>query len=176
MLAKKLIILTLLLCLFISCADENTDPSPDNTSVNTQNQNAANESDIQALLGLLNAARTQGSTCNGTPMPAVPAFSNNAQLNAAALSHCIDMRDNVQGLSHTGSNGSNAGQRIEAQGYSWSAWGENIALGQTSEQEVFNSWMSSTQGHCENIMNGNFTEIGIARVGNYWTLVLARPQ
>lgn len=175
MITKKLLIPILIISLVFACSSDNGDPAPDNTLVNDSSQNANNEADINALLALLNSARTNGATCNGTPIASVSAFTSNAQLNAAALNHTLDMRDNIKGLSHTGSNGSNAGQRITTEGYSWTSWGENIALGQTSEQEVFDSWMSSTQGHCENIMNGNFTEVGIARVGNYWTLVLARP-
>ncbi|MFD1067277.1 CAP domain-containing protein [Oceanobacillus locisalsi] len=48
--------------------------------------------------------------------------------------------------------------------------GENIAQGQQSPEEVVDAWMNS-EGHRENIMNGDFTHIGIGHVedGNYWT-------
>ena len=32
-------------------------------------------------------------------------------------------------MTHTGSDGSDAGQRISREGYRWSAWGENVAMG-----------------------------------------------
>ncbi|PLT34988.1 CAP domain-containing protein [Bacillus sp. V5-8f] len=55
-------------------------------------------------------------------------------------------------------------------GISYSYAGENIAMGQKSPQEVVQAWMNS-QGHRENIMNPNFTHIGVGHVasGNYWT-------
>ncbi|MDQ0217927.1 sporulation protein [Peribacillus cavernae] len=55
-------------------------------------------------------------------------------------------------------------------GISYSHAGENIAMGQKSPQEVVQGWMNS-QGHRENIMNANFTHIGVGHVasGDYWT-------
>ncbi len=58
-------------------------------------------------------------------------------------------------FSHTGLNGSTAGQRITAAGYTWSAYGENIANGYSSEQAVINGWLGS-EGHCKNIMSAEF--------------------
>ncbi|MBD1383308.1 CAP domain-containing protein [Metabacillus arenae] len=48
--------------------------------------------------------------------------------------------------------------------------GENIAMGQQSPEEVVNAWMNS-EGHRKNIMNSEFTHIGVGHVaeGNYWT-------
>jgi uncharacterized protein YkwD len=71
-------------------------------------------------------------------------------------------------FSHTGLDGSNAGQRITLAGYTWAAYGENIAMGYSSEQAVMNGWLNS-EGHCRNIMNGKFKEMGAGRDGNYWT-------
>lgn len=49
--------------------------------------------------------------------------------------------------------------------------GENIAWGQTSPSGVMNSWMNSS-GHRANILNSNYTTIGIGAVEingeNYW--------
>lgn len=55
-------------------------------------------------------------------------------------------------------------------GISYHTAGENIAKGQRSPEEVVNAWMNS-QGHRENILNGNFTHIGVGYVeqGNVWT-------
>ncbi|MEH7453636.1 CAP domain-containing protein [Gottfriedia acidiceleris] len=46
--------------------------------------------------------------------------------------------------------------------------GENIAHGQTTANEVMTDWMNST-GHRTNIMSPNFKQIGIGKVGTYWT-------
>ena len=59
--------------------------------------------------------------------------------------------------------------------------GENIAYGPKSAEEVVQGWLSSP-GHCENIMDPRFAEMGIAyapgrasRRGLYWVQVLADP-
>ncbi|SEQ85290.1 uncharacterized protein, YkwD family [Virgibacillus subterraneus] len=55
-------------------------------------------------------------------------------------------------------------------GISYQTAGENIAKGQRTPQEVVNGWMNS-EGHRKNIMNSDFTHIGVGYVeqGNYWT-------
>ncbi|NAO99153.1 hypothetical protein FRY77_24525 [Halomonas sp. MG34] len=55
-------------------------------------------------------------------------------------------------------------------GISYSTAGENIAKGQRTPEEVVNAWMNS-EGHRANIMNANFTHIGVGYVeqGNHWT-------
>lgn len=55
-------------------------------------------------------------------------------------------------------------------GISYNTAGENIAMGQRSPEEVVQAWMNS-EGHRKNILNGNFTQIGVGYVedGNYWT-------
>jgi uncharacterized protein YkwD len=46
--------------------------------------------------------------------------------------------------------------------------GENIAHGQTTAKEVMTDWMNSP-GHRANIMNANFKQLGVGKVGTYWT-------
>ncbi|MBO5743328.1 MAG: SafA/ExsA family spore coat assembly protein [Clostridia bacterium] len=55
-------------------------------------------------------------------------------------------------------------------GISYRSAGENIAKGQTTPQKVVTAWMNS-QGHRANILNKNYTHIGVGYVasGNYWT-------
>ncbi|MCM3594620.1 CAP domain-containing protein [Metabacillus idriensis] len=55
-------------------------------------------------------------------------------------------------------------------GVEYTTAGENIAKGQASPEEVVQAWMNS-EGHRKNIMNGDFTHIGVGHVaeGNYWT-------
>jgi uncharacterized protein YkwD len=45
--------------------------------------------------------------------------------------------------------------------------GENIAFGQESIAEVMAGWFKS-EGHCKNLMNPGFKEIGVAQYNNYW--------
>ena len=57
---------------------------------------------------------------------------------------------------------------------------ENVASGQRSAKEVVEGWMNS-EGHRANILQGNYTEIGIgvAKAANgalYYTQVFAKPR
>jgi hypothetical protein len=60
----------------------------------------------------------------------------------------------------TDPSGGNPQTRMDAAGYSGVTWGENIAKGQSTPAEVVAGWMDS-DGHCANIMNPMFTEIGV---------------
>lgn len=124
---------------------------------------------IDVMLGLVNGARAKGCTCGTTVMPPVPALTWNELLAKAAYDHSVDMKTNNY-FSHTSISQTKPGDRIKAVGYKWSTYGENIAMGQTTEQIVMNSWLKS-EGHCKNIMNKNFKDIGVGRSGNYWTQV-----
>ena len=81
-------------------------------------------------------------------------------------------------FSHTTPKGVNFADRLTAEGYSWSAAGENIASGQGSVAEVMQGWFGS-EGHCRNIMQPVFTEVAVACVspqggGGYWAMELGR--
>jgi uncharacterized protein YkwD len=49
-----------------------------------------------------------------------------------------------------------------------------VAQGQTSADQVFNSWMNSS-GHRANILNKSYTEYSACRTQNFWTQVFAAP-
>jgi uncharacterized protein YkwD len=64
-------------------------------------------------------------------------------------------------------------QRITDCGYHGNGWGENIAWGYTTPQDVMNAWLNSA-GHKANIENPNFHVIGIGVAVSsggkfYWT-------
>ena len=85
-----------------------------------------------------------------------------------------------QTMTHTGSNGSNAGQRMEAQGFAWSTWAENVAAGQVDCPSVMSAWMGSA-GHRANILNPAMTSIGIGAASGangviYWTMDVAAAR
>ena len=101
----------------------------------------------------------------------------NTALSAAAQAHSL-YQANIGTITHTGSASTNPGQRIASAGYSASTWGENVASGYPTASAVIDGWMNS-QGHRDNILNANFTEIGLAAVTGangiiYWTMDLAR--
>jgi len=119
------------------------------------------------LLELINDARKKGCNCGDAHYGPAPALTWNDQLEKAAFLHSDDMFQKRY-FSHTGSDGSGTGERIMNAGYNWRFFGENIALGYKTEKEVVDGWLSSP-GHCKNIMNKNYKEMGVARVGDYWT-------
>jgi uncharacterized YkwD family protein len=59
---------------------------------------------------------------------------------------------------------------MNSYGISYNTAAENIAQGQRSPAEVMDAWMNS-QGHRANIMNGSFTEIGVAYYNGSWVQV-----
>jgi len=98
----------------------------------------------------------------------------NTKLNYAAQKHAQWMMDNNT-LSHEWENWSLAHQRIEAEWYQWMTVGENVAMWATSANHVIELRMDSP-GHKTNILNEDFTEIGVAQAGNYWIQVFASPK
>jgi|SRR5690606_33170048 len=139
--------------------------TPDNDTETTGNYNV----DKTVLLQLVNDVRKTGCNCGSTAMPPVNAVSWNDLLAKAAYDHSADM--NAQDyFSHTGADGSSPGTRITATGYRWRSYGENIAKGYSNENAVMQGWLNS-EGHCKNIMNASFKEMGAGRDGAYWTQV-----
>ncbi|KLV04138.1 hypothetical protein ABT56_16150 [Photobacterium aquae] len=153
----------------------------DNTNTNNGDDEVLvpGETFAEKMLFAVNQARKQQQNCGGEIMPAVPALTWNTQLEDAAQLHSIDMA-NTQNMSHTGSDGSDAGERISRTGYQYSSWAENVAYGQADIDAVMTAWMNSP-GHCKNIMSSSVTEMGAGMdMGNnnrnYWTQVFARPR
>lgn len=126
------------------------------------------------MLNLINTYRSAGGTCGTVKMPSVAKLIWNDKLGLAANKHTTDMASNNY-FSHTSKDGRSMSERINAEGYIGSALGENTAMGQTTEIQVMESWINSP-GHCANIMNGSYTEIGFARARNYWTQNFGRSK
>jgi uncharacterized protein YkwD len=146
--------------LFLSSCQK-TDVSNDNTDTGVSSVNKT------VLLQLVNDTRQRGCNCGPTYMPPVGVVIWNNQLGTSAQMHSNDMLTNNY-FSHTGLDGSSPGDRIRLAGYNWRKYGENIAKGYSSEQEVINAWILS-EDHCRNIMDPDFREMGVARAGVYWT-------
>ena len=165
MLGRRLLLICCVSLYLVSCQKENGyDSNPAVTNPPGTSSGTVNKS---TLLQLVNNVRQLGCTCGSVVMPPVAAVTWNDQLATAAFNHSNEMNSNNY-LSHTGLNGSTAGDRITAAGYSWKAYGENIAKGYSSEQAVMDGWLKS-EDHCKNIMSALFREMGVARVGTHWT-------
>ena len=99
-------------------------------------------------------------------------LSLNDNLGAAADAHSRDMAKKDY-FRH-----SNTKQLIERHGYNnWKTYGENIAAGQETAEQVFKAWQKSNP-HDKNMRDKSFTDIGIGRAhakrskyGWYWTTI-----
>ncbi|MEL6544705.1 MAG: CAP domain-containing protein, partial [Myxococcota bacterium] len=78
----------------------------------------------------------------------------------AARNHSLDMAANSYFAHNNPVTNEGAGARIDRTGYSWSLVAENIAVGQSSPQQVVSSWMGSF-GHCTNILEPSYVELGV---------------
>lgn len=136
-----------------------------------------------AALARVNAVRAAGANCHSDGVFAsAAALTWNAKLTDAASAHSVDMSAKNY-FSHTSADGRTMVARIDATGYPWSGLGENIAAGYVGIDSVMNGWVAS-DGHCANLMNPTFTEVGLACVpgtssstyNTYWTMDLGRPK
>jgi uncharacterized protein YkwD len=113
-----------------------------------------------------NAARKEAGlpplTIDDTLMKAARQHSEN-MAKQGKLDHVLD--------------GKGPRERLVDLGLSPSATGENCAQGQTAAADAMASWMSS-DGHRGNILNPQFTHIGVAKAdgpnGPYWTQIFIR--
>jgi uncharacterized protein YkwD len=133
------------------------------------------------VLELVNAARAEVRKCGRQTFAPASALKPSTVLASAAAAHARDMAEHAE-LTHTGSDGSKPADRITRAGYEWRASGENVAAGQRDADAVVAAWLESP-GHCANIMEPNFTEMGVAFVqvpganpGIYWAQSFARPR
>lgn len=106
------------------------------------------------------------------------ALTVNTKLANVAETKAADLRDENY-FSHTSPIYGSPFDMMKQFGISYTAAGENIAKGQRTPEEVMNGWMNS-QGHRENILNANFTEIGVGYVTDsngtgYWVQEFIRP-
>lgn len=126
------------------------------------------------VVRLFNERRAAGATCGiYGEFAAASALTMHTNVQQAARCHSVDMWENTT-MSHTGSDGSSLGQRLNREGYSgWSAAAENVARGQSTPEAVVTAWMRS-DGHCRNIMNASYRDVGIGFVNRYWTAKFGR--
>lgn len=137
--------------------------APDNgTEQNPEdNNNGTSQGDFASqVVALVNVERAKHG---------LSALKVDAKVQQAAL---VRAKESAQSFSHTRPNGSSFSTALTEAGVSYRRAGENIAYGQSTPQQVMNAWMNSS-GHRANILNGNFTTIGVGyTVINgtaYWT-------
>ncbi|HWL25458.1 MAG TPA: SafA/ExsA family spore coat assembly protein [Ureibacillus sp.] len=114
----------------------------------------------QEVLRLVNVERAKAG---------LPALKNDWELARVAEDKSEDMA-NKGYFNHTSPTYGSPFDMMKAYGIKYTAAGENIAKGQKSPQEVVTAWMNSA-GHRANILNANFTHMGVGYVanGNVWT-------
>lgn len=96
----------------------------------------------------------------------------NAQLNKTATLKSQDMAK-LGYFDHNSPTYGSPFDMMKKYGISYRTAGENIAMGQTTPEQVMNGWMNSP-GHRANILRASFTQIGVGVAKNssgrlYWT-------
>lgn len=125
--------------------------TPDNgTEQNPEdNNNGTSQGDFASqVVALVNAERTKQG---------LSALTIDTKVQQAAL---VRAKESAQSFSHTRPNGSSFSTALTEAGVSYRTAGENIAYGQSTPQQVMNAWMNSS-GHRANILNANYTTIGV---------------
>lgn len=90
----------------------------------------------------------------------IPLLTVNPTLEETARRKALDMASRGY-FAHVSPDGKNPWYWFSETGYRFSYAGENLAVNFTDSIDVERAWMNSP-GHRANILNGNFTEIGIA--------------
>lgn len=132
-------------------------------------------------LMLVNDARARGTRCGRRQFAPAPSLSLSGTLAGVAFGHAADMAAHNY-FEHQDLAGHTPADRVRAVGYQEKLVGENIAYGPQTVEEAVRGWLDSP-GHCENLMDARFAEMGVAsapgrrgRHGLYWVQVLAAPR
>lgn len=108
-----------------------------------------------SLVGILEATNAERAKLAALPLSANPILHQiaNARLNSMFAD---------QYFSHDAPDGTTFVDLIKDAGYRYSLIGENLAMGDfTTSDSIVTAWMNSP-GHRANMLNSNYTEIGIA--------------
>lgn len=146
----------------IQIPEKQTTPSTNSNEQSTEQTTTVLEWE-QQVVDLVNEERAKVGL---SPLQLDTALSNVARYKSA------DMRDK-QYFSHQSPTYGSPFEMMDQFGIEYQYAGENIAAGQVSPEAVMEAWMNS-QGHRENILNPNYTHIGVGYVSggsyqHYWT-------
>ncbi|WP_078596798.1 CAP domain-containing protein [Evansella clarkii] len=111
--------------------------------------------------------------------------SHRANNGLSPLQHRADLKNvahrkaedmiNSDYFSHNSPNYGSPFDMMRTYGISYSAAAENIAKGQTTPEQVMNSWMNSP-GHRQNILNGQFDSIGVGFYQGAWVQLFIKAR
>jgi uncharacterized protein YkwD len=152
---------------------------------------AGNPEFDKQVLNLTNQARARNWDCVTKRFPPsskikLAALERNVVLDRAARAQSAGMALSRYFDHQSSLDSSHPADRVSATDYPWHMVGENIAAGQPTPAVVVDAWLRSP-GHCKNIMNPDYTQIGLsfvqrpsssneAQARNFWTQVFARPD
>jgi len=189
---KKILLSSVTLFIFGACGSSK-EQHINNTSLDIP---SISSSFKNSYLNVINSVRSRNQTCGSKGyFPATTDLHWSEKLYGAAYEHSNDMAT-TNTFSHNGSgevsdrvgrengNISSSRERINAYGYHWVRYAENIGAGtdiDTIEKSV--AQLLASDGHCANIMNPRLSEVGIAMVKNsnsqyryYWTQSFGTPK
>lgn len=140
---------------------ETTPPSEDANTPENKPEADKELTFAEQVVELVNQERTKAG---------LNAVTLDQNIASAAL---VRAKEIETSFSHTRPNGSKFSTALTEQGVTFKGTGENIAWGQKSPEAVMQAWMNS-EGHRANILNKNFTKIGVgyyqnAAGRNFWT-------
>lgn len=104
----------------------------------------------------------------------LPPLTHRADLKNVAQKKAIDMI-NSNYFSHTSPNYGSPFDMMKTFGIQYQSAGENIAKGQTTPQEVMNSWMNSS-GHRANILSRDYNCIGVGFYHGAWVQMFIKSR
>ena len=182
--------------LIFGCTPNTGDNSNSNSS-NSGNSGSAQtvsftvDEQIQACFDLTNEFRTGSEAWywnedNSTKTNLVGKLSSLTLDEDLCKAAQIRANEIVKSFSHTRPDGKSCFTVLGDLNISYSAVGENIAAGSKTGSGTFTQWKEanedySGQGHRRNMLNSNFTKIGIAYTYDanstykyYWTMILAK--
>lgn len=140
---------------------ETTPPSEDTNTPENKPEADKELTFAEQVVELVNQERTKAG---------LSAVTLDQNIASAAL---VRAKEIETSFSHTRPNGSKFSTALTEQGVTFKGAGENIAWGQKFPEAVIQAWMNS-EGHRANILNKNFTKIGVgyyqnAAGRNFWT-------
>ena len=153
-----------------ACGSGSPDAGEPSKPPQDETEDGTDSTPAKTIPEMLNQARARNN---------LPPVTRSTRLDSAAVTHGRDMAQN-NFFSHTSSDGKTVLNRFRDSGFKacWSA--ENIAWGQQTKADVFESWMASS-AHRKNMMSPEAVRFGLARVGDrdgshdpLWVMIYGR--
>jgi uncharacterized protein YkwD len=161
-----------LLCVLFLCACGPTAPSSTGASSTAPAESQPASPVDAGIIDLTNEARTR----QGLPtLGADVRLSRAAQLQAEQMARAGRIDHVLTGAAHP-----RPEDRLDAAGYDWQAYGENLASGYPDARSLVQGWMDSP-GHRANIVGTAFTQIGAGHAFDaagrpYYVQMFGRPR